>query len=136
MPAEGERHHHRIHADRGDTPPQKQHGPGRGAAVSGDEVGDSTVDEHGLGGTTGRIADSAVTEVEQPTLKESRVVQSGRGPSEQSLERTDTEEERRLRGHGEYDRTPGTSTTAQSDRRDRQRRQAHGLAGEDRKSVV
>src|SRR5699024_892704 len=86
MPAEGERHHHGIHADRGDTPPQKQHGSARNAAVSGDEIGDSTVDEHGRGGGAGRLADSAGPEVEQPALKESRVVQSGRGPSEQNLE--------------------------------------------------
>src|SRR5699024_4695131 len=45
------------------------------------------------------------------------------------LERTDTEEERRLRGCGEDDRSPGTSSIAESDRRDRQHRQTHGLAG-------
>src|SRR5699024_7901791 len=78
---------------------------------------------------TGRIADPAGTEIEQPALEESRIVQSGGGPGEQNLERTDTEEERRLRGHGENDRTPGASPMTESDRRDRQHRQTHGLAG-------
>ncbi|AZU00338.1 hypothetical protein [Brevibacterium linens] len=109
-------------------PPQQAYGPGGDVAVSGDEVGDSTVDEYGFGCVPGWVADPTAADLDQTAVEEPRIVQGRRRSSEEDLERTDAEIEGGFDGDREDDRSPRPASACQNDRGDRQNGKTDGLA--------